>query len=61
MVWGAGELNTRKFLRDPLEIRGVGWMRRKERPGESNLMKTLLQFRAEMSEEDRATKQTVKD
>lgn len=36
-------------------------MRRKERPGESNLMKTLLQFRAEMSEEDRATKQTVKD
>jgi hypothetical protein len=61
VVWGAGELNTRKFLRDPLEIRGVGWMRRKERPGESNLMKTLLQFRAEMSEEDRATKQTVKD
>lgn len=60
-MWGAGELNTRKFLRDPLEIRGVGWMRRKERPGESNLMKTLLQFRAEMSEEDRATKQTVKD
>ena len=60
-MWGAGELNTRKFLRDPLEIRGVGWMRRKERPGESNLMKTLLQFRAEMSEEDRAMKQTVKD